>query len=153
MVDDAHHFFITICAASVSGGMEINMNNVPIPLTLEEIVIQGGIEGSENAYEDEHGLDYSGPDSAFLYYDGKPFTGLYYELFFNGNLELYIKYQNGLPTEDCFEFYENGKIKTYSYYSKDRLNSYSFSYDEQGKIKLSSVWENGKFIQKIYDKD
>lgn len=55
-MDDAHHFFITICAASVSGGMEINMNNVPIPLTLEEIVIQGGIEGSENAYEDEHGL-------------------------------------------------------------------------------------------------
>ena len=80
------------------------MNNVPIPLTLEEIVIQGGIEGSENAYEDEHGLDYSGPDSAFLYYDGKPFTGLYYELFFNGNLELYIKYQNGLPRKIVLNF-------------------------------------------------
>ncbi len=127
------------------------MNNVPIPLTLEEIVIQGGIEGSEYAYEDEYGFDYSGPDTAFLYYDGKPFTGLYYELFSDGSLELYIKYQNGLPIEDCFEFYENGKIKTYSYCSKDRLNRYSYSYDEKGKIKLSNMWENGKFTQKVYN--
>ncbi len=130
-----------------------NMNNVPIPLTLEEVVIRGGIEGSEDAYENEHGFDYAGPDSAFLYYDGKPFTGLYYELFPEGNLELYIKYQDGLPVEDCFEFYENGKMKAYSYYSKDRRNSYSFSYDEKGTLKLSSVWENGKFTQKIYDEN
>ena len=26
MVEDAYHFFITICAASVSGGMEVIMN-------------------------------------------------------------------------------------------------------------------------------
>ena len=135
------------------------MNSIPIPLNLEEIIAQGGIEGSEEAYEDKSGFDYSGPDSAFLYYGGdeqsggKPFTGLYYELFPNGNLELYIKYHSGLPVEDCFEFYENGKIKTYSHYSKDRLNSYSYSYDEKGKLKLSSVWENGGFIQKEFNEE
>ena len=61
------------------------MNNIPTPLTLEEIIAQGGIEGSEEAYDDEYGFDYSGPDAAFLYYGGdefsggKPFTGVYYE--------------------------------------------------------------------------
>ncbi len=79
------------------------MNNIPIPLTLEEIILQGGIEESEDAYEDEHGFDYPKPDSDLLYYNGKPFTGLYYELFSDGNLELYIKYRNGLPTEDYYE--------------------------------------------------
>ena len=97
------------------------MKNIPKPLTLEEIIAQGGIEGSEEAYDDEHGFEYSGSDNAFLYYGGdesnggKPFTGLYYELFPNGKLESYAKYENGMPIEDSFEFYENGKIKTYNF--------------------------------------
>ncbi len=76
------------------------------------------------------------------------FTELYYELFSDGSLELYIKYQNGLPIEDCFEFYENGKIKTYSYCSKDRLNRYSYSYDEKGKIKLSTCGRMENLLKK-----
>lgn len=133
------------------------MNNIPTPLSLEEIIAQGGIEGSEEAYDDEYGFDYSGSDTAFLYYGGdesgagKPFTGLYYELYPNGKLELYSKYQDGMPIGDCFEFYENGRIKAYSYFSIDRLNSYSYSFDEKGNLKLSSVWKNGKFTQEQFD--
>lgn len=40
MVDDAHHFFITICAASVSGGMEIIMKKALIT----------GITGQDGSY-------------------------------------------------------------------------------------------------------
>ena len=96
----------------------------------------GIIPGSNNylvidvdAKNDENGFDYSDPDSSLLYYAGKPFTGLYYELYPNGGIELYSKYQDGVLVEDCFEFYENGKIKSYSYISKDRLNSYSCSFN------------------------
>lgn len=133
------------------------MNNIPTPLTLEEIIAQGGIEGSEEAYDDEYGFDYSGPDAAFLYYGGdefsggKPFTGVYYELYPNGKLKSYSKYQDGMPIENSFEFYENGKIKTYSYFSKDRLNSYSYSFDEKENLILSSVWKEGKFAQERFD--
>ena len=42
------------------------MNNIPTPLTLEEIIAQGGIEGSEEAYDDEYGFDYSGPRCCFF---------------------------------------------------------------------------------------
>ena len=103
------------------------MNNIPTPLTLEKLIAQGGIEGSEEAYDDEHGFDYSGLDDAFLYYGGNefsggtPFTGFYYELYPNGKLELYSKYQDGLPIEDYFEFYEDGKIKTSKDGSRVRL--------------------------------
>lgn len=133
------------------------MKNIPKPLTLEEIIAQGGIEGSEEAYDDEHGFEYSGSDNAFLYYGGdesnggKPFTGLYYELFPNGKLESYTKYENGMPIEDSFEFYENGKIKTYSHFSRDRLNSCSYYFNESETLKLTSIWENGKLIQKRFE--
>ena len=133
------------------------MKNIPKPLTLEEIIAQGGIEGSEEAYDDEHGFEYSGSDNAFLYYGGdesnggKPFTGLYYELFPNGKLESYTKYENGMPIEDSFEFYENGKIKSYSHFSRDRLNSCSYYFNESETLKLTSIWENGKLIQKRFE--
>lgn len=132
------------------------MKKIPKPFTLAQIMAQGGVEGSEEAYADGHGFDYSGADAAFLYYGGdepgggKPFTGLYYELYPNGTLELYSQYQDGLPAGDCFEFYENGEIKAYSYISRDRLHRYSYSFDEKGNLKLSSIWENGKFKQEQF---
>lgn len=56
------------------------MNQVPTSLTLSELIFYGAIEGSEDVYNDEKGFDYFDPDSSLLYYAGKPFTGLYYEL-------------------------------------------------------------------------
>ena len=134
------------------------MNHIPSPLTLEELIALGAIEGSDEAYEDEHGFEYSGSDTAFLYYGGdeysggKPFTGFYYELYPNGKLESYFKYQNGMPIEDGFEFYENGCIKTYNYFSKDRLNDYCYSFDEKGDLISIIEWENGKLTRKCFKK-
>ncbi len=48
------------------------MNQVPTPLTLSELISCGAIEGSEAAYHNEKGFDYSDPDSSLLYYAGKP---------------------------------------------------------------------------------
>lgn len=126
-------------------------NQMPTPLTLGELISYGAIEGSEDAYNDENGFDYSDPDSSLLYYAGKPFTGLYYELYPNGGIELYSKYQDGVLVEDCFEFYKNGKIKSYSYISKDRLNSYSCSFNEDGKLILRNCFANGKFEQEKFN--
>lgn len=126
------------------------MRRIPNPLTLEQVIAQDGREGSEQAYDAEHGFDYAGADDAFLYYGGKPFTGLYYELYPSGKLELYSRYQDGMPAEDCFEFYENGAIKAYCYISKDRFNRYSYCFDETGNLKRASVWENGKFTQEQF---
>ena len=115
------------------------------------MIYYGAIEGSEDAYNDENGFDYTDTDSSLLCYAGKPFTGLYYELYPNGNIELYSKYKDGVLIEDCFEFYENGKIKSYSYVSKDRLNSYSYHFNEYGKLILSNCFNNGKFEQEKFD--
>jgi len=126
-------------------------------MTLEKIISQGGIEGSEEAYEDDHGFTYSGIDTAFLYYGGdefnggKPFTGLYYELYPDGKLNLYTTYQDGMPIGDFFSFHQNGKIKSYSYFSKDRLNDYRYLYDEEGKMIRANIWENGKLRQERFE--
>ena len=129
------------------------MYRIPTPLTLEEIIAQGGIEGSEDAYEREDGFDYSGPDCSLLYYGGdefsggKPFTGLYYELYESGELESYAMYNKGMPVGGYYIFYENGNVKRYSFFSKDRLNDYCYYYDENGKLERADVWENGRKLK------
>lgn len=133
------------------------MCDIPIPITLDEIISKGGIEGSEEAYEDDHGFVYSGVDTAFLYYGGeeasggKPFTGLYYELYPDGKLESYAMYQDGMPLGDFFSFHHNGKVKSYSFFSEDRLNDYCYIYDETGKKIRANIWENGKLRQERFD--
>lgn len=135
------------------------MYDIPVPLTLEEIISLGGIEGSEEAYEDDHGFAYSGTgyDSNILYYGGdafdggRPFTGLYYERYPDGKLEWYSWYQNGKHIGDLFAFYQSGKIKSYRYYSEDGLNNHIYSFDENGKMVLVYIWENGRCRQETFE--
>lgn len=42
---------------------------------------------------------------------GKPFTGLVYELYNNGNLNYYANYVNGFIEGELIEFYKSGKLK------------------------------------------
>ncbi|MCM3569787.1 hypothetical protein [Neobacillus mesonae] len=44
---------------------------------------------------------------------GKPFSGLAFELYDNGNLAYYGYYRNGLKEGPFVEFYPSGKIKGY----------------------------------------
>lgn len=132
------------------------MENIPTPFTLKEIISRGGIEGSEEAYDNKYGFEYSGQDNALLYYGGdefdggKPFTGLYYELFPNGKLESYAKYENGMPIEGYFSFYNSGIIKRYSYFSRDRMNNYCCYFDREGNIEREDIWKDGRLTQKQY---
>jgi len=132
------------------------MYEIPTPMTLEEIISLGGIEGSEEAYEDDHGFAYSVMGTDHLYYGGdefdggKPFTGLYYELYPDGKLESYATYQDGMPTGGLFSFHQNGKIKSYSYFSEGRLNDYYYVYDEEGKMIRANIWENGKLRRETF---
>ena len=91
---------------------------------------------------------------------GTPFTGFYYELYPNGKLELYSKYQDGLPIEDYFEFYEDGKyqltgegkVKT----AEEMVAFYTelcHSFDKKGNLTLSSIWKDGKFIQEHFEEN
>lgn len=129
------------------------MYEIPKPLTLEEIIMQGGIEGSEEAYEKNDGFDYGGLDNAFLYYGGdefsggKPYSGLYYELYANGKLEMYGTYKNGMPIEGYYTFYENGKIKRYSFFSQDKKNNFCYYYDKEGNLERVDIWKNGRLTQ------
>lgn len=135
------------------------MKEIPIPLTLEEIISQGGIEGSEEAYDREDGFEYSGHNCSLLYYGGdefnggKPFTGLYYELYENGKLESYCMYQNGMLKGNGYSFYESGKMKAYRFFSEDGLNNFCYHFDENENLERADVWENGKFTQKMFNEE
>ena len=135
---------------------EISIKEIPIPLTLEEIISQGGIEGSDEAYDREDGFGYSGENCAFLYYGGdefsggKPFTGLYYELYENGKLESYVMYEDGMPIGGYYSFYQNGKIASYNFFTKNKKNDFCYYYNDKGDLERADIWQNGKFIRKTF---
>ena len=49
---------------------------------------------------------------------GKPFTGLAYELYENGNLAYYCYYKNGFKEGNYVKFHHNGKVKSIDYMIK-----------------------------------
>ncbi len=90
--------------------------------------------------------------------EGKPFSGVAYELYSNGNLAYYRFYKNGLSHGAYRSFYENGSIKcqqmmAYGFVAGkmecfyENGNTKSLSYNELG-IRLScKEWdENGNLI-------
>lgn len=97
---------------------------------------------------------------------GKPFTGLLYELDFNGVLRYYQYYENGFGNGEYVTFYDTGAVasycvmerfeyvgKLYKWYKNGNLKCYhekdsnrrdikTINFDENGKITL--LIENGK---------
>ncbi|WP_017151745.1 MULTISPECIES: toxin-antitoxin system YwqK family antitoxin [Bacillus] len=75
----------------------------------KEFVIEHGTDFDEElwfaSYSDEV-LD--NPEDE----NGKPLTGLAYELYDNGNLIYYTKYVKGFIESELIEFYKNGNLKS-----------------------------------------
>lgn len=67
--------------------------------------------------------------------DEKPFTGLLYETYDNGQIAYYGYIKDGIDEEDKVFFYPNGQLKSYckmylgAYYGK------SYTWHENGQIK------------------
>jgi antitoxin component YwqK of YwqJK toxin-antitoxin module len=74
---------------------------------------------------------------------GKPFNGLTYELYPNGNLAYYRYYENGLPHGEFVEFYENGNIKTKQYMRHGQTKGKREKWYENGKLKSVAEYELG----------
>lgn len=79
-------------------------------LLTKEFVLQNGID-----FENLHGeycsdLILDKPEDK----GGKPFTGLTYELYKNGQLQYYCYYKDGFEDGQYVEFYENDNVKALS---------------------------------------
>ncbi|MCY7870495.1 toxin-antitoxin system YwqK family antitoxin [Bacillus spizizenii] len=72
---------------------------------------------------------------------GKPFTGLAFELFENGNLMYFCFYKDGLAHGLNREFYKSGKIKCEEYFKYGLVNGKSVCWHENGNIKSTSEVE------------
>ena len=102
------------------------------------------------------------------YYQDKPFTGVGYSFFENGNLEFEMEYKDGvtdgvskmfwengnlkLETESVDgvinglfrTFYENGKLMTQEYHVNGVAHGESKNWDEHGNLFIKFNYKNGK---------
>ena len=74
---------------------------------------------------------------------GKPFTGLTYETYPNGNLVYYCYYKNGFSDGDFIEFYNDGKVKSMQYMQRGRTFGIEKNWYNNGILKSESRYEYG----------
>lgn len=119
-------------------------------------------------YVKEHGTLYDGcvfysdnPEWEALFdkkpeLGGKPFTGLLYELYLNGNLRWYQYYKDGFGDGEYVVFYDNGAVASYcimkgfsffgklhKWYIDGRLESFHEKDDNDKYIRTIRFDENG----------
>ncbi|MEI2463257.1 toxin-antitoxin system YwqK family antitoxin [Niallia taxi] len=74
---------------------------------------------------------------------GKPFTGLAYEVFDNGNLAYYCHYENGFAEGPNVKFYKNGIVKSIEYMIKGQTRGKRKVWHENGKLKYEGELKYG----------
>ncbi|MFP9117373.1 toxin-antitoxin system YwqK family antitoxin [Flavobacterium sp. RNTU_13] len=99
-------------------------------------------------------LEFAGIDGggiAMYTYQGKPFTGIIEDYFFENEEQLaseteYLDgYQQGIETT----YHENGKIATHFTSSNNKLHGECKQWDEDGNLISHSFWHNGELFKKI----
>ena len=126
-----------------------------VPLNIKEIKANGGLLETDDLYNDEKGLIWSGNNYDILYYGGdqytggKPFTGILYMLYPNGNLKHYETFKFGVYYGDYYKFYMNGNIKKYMEYKAGSLTGKVLTFFENGSKKSDEVYKMGFCISKI----
>jgi len=82
-----------------------------------------------------------------LFYEinsNKPFSGLVYELYENGQKKNTVEFKDGLYESEWKGFSENGQLLSLSNYKKGKLNGLSISYFDNGNVK-SEIEYSGDF--------
>ena len=113
------------------------MENLNI-LTKEEVMNQG-VNFSE--LWDECGSDRLLDESEEK--NGKPFTGLAYENYRNGNLMYYCYYEDGFSQGDYVEFYEDGNVKSIQNMQRGRTHGVEKIWSKMGVLQSESAYEYG----------
>ncbi|WP_051827150.1 toxin-antitoxin system YwqK family antitoxin [Metabacillus indicus] len=75
--------------------------------------------------------------------NGKPFTGLAYELYENGDLAYYCYYYNGFKEGNNVKFHRNGKVKSIDYMIKGQTRGTRKIWYESGELKYEGEFKFG----------
>lgn len=74
---------------------------------------------------------------------GKPFNGLAYELYENGELAYYSYYNEGFLEGDFVRFHNNGKVKSIDYMIKGQTRGLRRMWYESGEKKYEGEYKFG----------
>ncbi|KOO43036.1 toxin-antitoxin system YwqK family antitoxin [Priestia koreensis] len=115
--------------------------------------MESQIDISSKEYVIEHGTDFDGNLWFTSYSDevldnpedenGKPFTGLAYELYDNGNLIYYANYIKGFIEGELIEFYKNGNLKSVKNLIHGQSNGAEKIWYESGELKFEGKYKFG----------
>ena len=80
---------------------------------------------------------------------GKPFTGLVYELYENGNLAYYSFYKSGFKEGNYVKFHKNGKVRSIDYMVKGQTRGVRKKWYESGELMYEGEFRFGICLRYI----
>ena len=86
------------------------------------------------------------------HYKGQPFSGILFNLYWDGRIRVEYEMLNGLKHGKHKKLYLNGQIESDSLYVRDKKHGVCIEYYENGKIKTSKTYQHGSLLNVItYD--
>jgi antitoxin component YwqK of YwqJK toxin-antitoxin module len=82
-------------------------------------------------------------DDYIYYYEGKPYTGVAYELDGDGKLRSELTFFCGLPDGRWCDYYENGKLSGEDFYKLGQSHGQNREWYPEGTLKKEKVFEFG----------
>tara|TARA_B110000037_G_C16840753_1_gene391670 strand:+ start:218 stop:625 length:408 start_codon:yes stop_codon:yes gene_type:complete len=82
-------------------------------------------------------------ESPIMYFEGKPFTGVGFDVYSNGLMMFEANYKNG-KLDGLFKFwYLNGQLANSSNYKDGELDGLDKGWYEDGRMEYSFNWKDG----------
>ena len=107
----------------------------------KEYVLNNGIDFDDDILEQEYLSDRILDNSREI--EVKPFTGLTYETYPNGNLVYYCYYKNGFLNGEFIQFYSDGKVKSTEHMQRGRTYGIRKIWYNNGLLKSEGKYEYG----------
>jgi antitoxin component YwqK of YwqJK toxin-antitoxin module len=79
------------------------------------------------------------------HYKGQPFSGILFNLYWDGSIRVEYEMINGLKHGKHKKFYLNGQIESESLYVRDKKHGLSIENHENGNISEKSLFKNGLY--------
>ena len=81
-------------------------------------------------------------EAQMLFYQGKPFTGIAYDVYSNGQLQFEETYKDGELNGLYQEWYENGQLASQGTFKDNELNGLFQEWDKNGQFLEEQFYDN-----------
>lgn len=115
----------------------------PLPGFSQEALSMKSVEGrTEISMNDATGKTTEGVYRYYAKGEEKPFTGILYATYPNGNYESWQEFEDGIGQGEWINYYENGEVKEIGHYEQNRVEGPIQKFHSNGQLQAVGEYKD-----------